>query len=153
MMTTLSFDFEKENSLDDEVKCLMAQIVESHPNTSHDIVGILNTNSPHTAKALKSEWDGTLAYQVKNHVYLFFIDDIKKYDTIDILCFNLLISNKENSSLSLELKIHKEKLSSLEKSPFVLEKENICISRTNNFLHTEKEKVVDHANHTQIILN
>lgn len=36
MMITLSSAFEKEISLDDEVKCLMAQTVESHLDTSHE---------------------------------------------------------------------------------------------------------------------
>nr|KAJ0187750.1 hypothetical protein LSAT_V11C900484110 [Lactuca sativa] len=42
MMTTLSFTFEKENSSEDEVKCLMARVVESHADTSHDNIGTLN---------------------------------------------------------------------------------------------------------------
>nr|KAJ0187178.1 hypothetical protein LSAT_V11C900480560 [Lactuca sativa] len=61
--TTLSSAFEKENSSDNEVKCFLTHIVESHTDTSHDCVWILNVDSPRTAKDLKSEWDDTSAYQ------------------------------------------------------------------------------------------
>ncbi|CAI9285684.1 unnamed protein product [Lactuca saligna] len=150
-MTILASAFEK-NSSDGEVKCLMAHNVESHANTSHDSVGILNDDSPHTVDNLRSKRDDASAYQIKNHVNLSSIDNIENKDMIHLLRFNLLISNKRKSPLSLELKILKEKLIALEKSLSVLKRENTCISLTNNFLHTEKVKFVDHANHTQLIL-
>nr|KAJ0207541.1 hypothetical protein LSAT_V11C500277770 [Lactuca sativa] len=53
----------KENSLDDEGKCLMDKTVEYHADISADSIGILDANLPHTAKDLKSEWDDTSTYQ------------------------------------------------------------------------------------------
>nr|KAJ0207840.1 hypothetical protein LSAT_V11C500261860 [Lactuca sativa] len=123
MMTILASAFVK-NSSDGEVKCLMAHNVESHAVTSYDSVGILNDDSPHTVDNLKSKRDDTSAYQIKNHVNLSSIDNIEKEDMIHLPHFNLLISNKRKSPLSLELKILKEKLIALENSLFVLKREN-----------------------------
>ncbi|CAI9276888.1 unnamed protein product [Lactuca saligna] len=50
----------------DEDKYLMAQIIESHADTSHNSVRILNVDCPYTAKDFRSEWDDMSAYQVKN---------------------------------------------------------------------------------------
>ncbi|CAI9263832.1 unnamed protein product [Lactuca saligna] len=44
-----------ENSLDDEAKYLMDQVVESNAHTSHDSVEILKVDSPHIVDDLKSE--------------------------------------------------------------------------------------------------
>nr|KAJ0190103.1 hypothetical protein LSAT_V11C800446360 [Lactuca sativa] len=63
MMITLSSPFEKENPSDDEVSK-----VESHGDTSSDNVGILDVDPSQVATYLKSEWDATLTYQVKNLV-------------------------------------------------------------------------------------
>ncbi|CAI9271548.1 unnamed protein product [Lactuca saligna] len=86
MTTTLSFAFGKENP-SDKFKCIMALIIESHTDTSHDNIGILDVDSLHTAKDLKSEWDDASVYQVKNHVNLSSIDNIEKDDMIDLLHF------------------------------------------------------------------
>ena len=104
MLTTLSSTFEKENSSDDQSKCLMAKIVESHADVSNDNVRTLDVDLSHVDKDFKSEWDDTSMYQVKNHVNISSVENIKKDDTIDHLHFDLLISNKEKSSLSHELK-------------------------------------------------
>ncbi|CAI9298870.1 unnamed protein product [Lactuca saligna] len=63
MLITLSSYFEKENSSDDEGKCLMAKIVESYADISHDSIGILDADPPHAAKDLMSERDKTSTYQ------------------------------------------------------------------------------------------
>lgn len=46
----------------------MAQIVESHADTTHDSLGILNANFPHIGDNLKSEWDDASTYQGKEHI-------------------------------------------------------------------------------------
>ena len=56
----------------------MAHFIESHADTSHHNVGILNADSPRTTDDLKSEWDDALAYQVKKKVNLSSIYNIEK---------------------------------------------------------------------------
>nr|KAJ0227289.1 hypothetical protein LSAT_V11C100033930 [Lactuca sativa] len=60
-MITLSSAFKKENSLDDEGKCLMAHIVESHADTNS--IGTLDVDPSQATADLKTEWDATTAYQ------------------------------------------------------------------------------------------
>lgn len=76
----------------------MSKFVESHVNVSHDNVGTLNIDLPHADKDFKSEWDDTSTYQVNNLVKFSSIENIEKYDTIDHLHFDLLVSNKKNCS-------------------------------------------------------
>ena len=64
MMITLSFTFEKDNSSDDEGKCLMAQIIESHADTSIDSIGTLDVDPSQAVVDLTIEWDATSAYHV-----------------------------------------------------------------------------------------
>nr|KAJ0201921.1 hypothetical protein LSAT_V11C600335680 [Lactuca sativa] len=45
-------------------KCLMANIVESHPDVSHDNVGTLDDEPSHADKKIKLEYDDTLANQI-----------------------------------------------------------------------------------------
>ncbi|CAI9277243.1 unnamed protein product [Lactuca saligna] len=59
IIITLSSAFEKENSSDDEGKCLVAQIVESHADTAHDSIGNLDVGPSHADKDFKLEWDNT----------------------------------------------------------------------------------------------
>nr|KAJ0186334.1 hypothetical protein LSAT_V11C900480370 [Lactuca sativa] len=64
MMITLSSAL--EDLSDDEFskgKCLMAQIVESQIDTSHDNVGTLDVVLSQLTKNLKSDWDSTSTYQ------------------------------------------------------------------------------------------
>nr|KAJ0187835.1 hypothetical protein LSAT_V11C900485740 [Lactuca sativa] len=62
MMITPSSAFEKEISLDDEVKCHMVQTVEAHFDASNDSIGILDVDSS-TADNLKPETDDASVYQ------------------------------------------------------------------------------------------
>ena len=67
-MIKLASSFEKENLLDDEAskgKCLMAQIVKPHVDTSNDNVGTLNDDPSQAATDFKLECDTTSLYQLK----------------------------------------------------------------------------------------
>ncbi|CAI9277134.1 unnamed protein product [Lactuca saligna] len=68
MMIILSFAFEKEICSDDEVKCLMAQTVESHANTSHGSIMILDDDSS-TTNNLKPKRDDASTFQGKEHIW------------------------------------------------------------------------------------
>ena len=70
--------FWKENSSDDEGKCLMDQIVESHNDTSNENDGILDIDPSQVAIDSKTEWNATSVYQVKNLVKYSPVENIKK---------------------------------------------------------------------------
>ena len=62
IMNALSFSFDKENLLNDEViigKCLMTQIVESHPDAPNDSIGTLDSDLSQATTDLKSDSDST----------------------------------------------------------------------------------------------
>lgn len=81
MMITLSSNFEKEDISDDEVskhKCLMDQIVQSHVDKLNENVDTLDADLSQAATDLKSDWDTTSAYQVKNLANYASMKNIKK---------------------------------------------------------------------------
>ena len=82
----------------------------------------LEADNSQAAVDLKTEWDATSSYQVKNLVNHSSVENIEKDDMIDHLHFDLNILT--------------EKLSFFKKSLYDLKKENTCISSTNDFLHT-----------------
>ena len=55
MMITLSLAFEKEKSSYDDGKCLMAQIIESHIDTSIDSVGTHHADPSQAVANLKTK--------------------------------------------------------------------------------------------------